>query len=231
MRKILISILLVLLGILAYFIITQGVSIGTIQVLSASEIIQLNNDLTDTINETNKKIKSDLQSKKSELNQSIDVLLANKESYYKLANVSTEKEINKANTEEMYNIEYLWVKIGRHARKEGVNIKLDIVEGSAGDEITKNLNFTVIGKYVGIIEFISAIEEDSELNFRINDFILVPNGENLQATFNVKDVKIKLENTTEEVKQTSEANTEEVKQTSEANTENVTENVTENTEK
>ena len=220
MRKILISILLVLLGVLAYFIITQGVSIGTIQVLSASEIIQLNNDLTDTINETNKKIKSDLQSKKSELNQSIDVLLANKESYYKLANVSTENEINKANTEEMYNIEYLWVKIGRHARKEGVNIKLDIVEGSAGDEITKNLNFTVIGKYVGIIEFISAIEEDSELNFRINDFILVPNGENLQATFNVKDVKIKLENTTEEVKQTSEENTE-----------NVTENVTENTEK
>lgn len=220
MRKILISILLVLLGVLAYFIITQGVSIGTIQVLSASEIIQLNNDLTDTINETNKKIKSDLQSKKSELNQSIDVLLANKESYYKLANVSTENEINKANTEEMYNIEYLWVKIGRHARKEGVNIKLDIVEGSVGDEITKNLNFTVIGKYVGIIEFISAIEEDSELNFRINDFILVPNGENLQATFNVKDVKIKLENTTEEVKQTSEENTE-----------NVTENVTENTEK
>ena len=220
MRKILISILLVLLGVLAYFIITQGVSTGTIQVLSASEIIQLNNDLTDTINETNKKIKSDLQSKKSELNQSIDVLLANKESYYKLANVSTENEINKANTEEMYNIEYLWVKIGRHARKEGVNIKLDIVEGSAGDEITKNLNFTVIGKYVGIIEFISDIEEDSELNFRINDFILVPNGENLQATFNVKDVKIKLENTTEEVKQTSEENTE-----------NVTENVTENTEK
>ena len=220
MRKFLILILLILLIVLAYFTMFQGLSISTFQVLGVSQIIELNNDLTDTINETNKKIKSDLQSKKSELNQSIDVLLANKESYYKLANVSTEKEINKANTEEMYNIEYLWVKIGRHARKEGVNIKLDIVEGSAGDEITKNLNFTVIGKYVGIIEFISAIEEDSELNFRINDFILVPNGENLQATFNVKDVKIKLENTTEEVKQTSEENTE-----------NVTENVTENTEK
>ena len=104
----------------------------------------------------------------------------------------------------MYNIEYLWVKIGRHARKEGVNLKLDIKEGTAGDQTTKDLNFTVVGKYVGIIEFISAIEEDSELNFRVNDFILTPDGENLKATFNVTDIKIKLENTTEEVKQTNE---------------------------
>ena len=204
MRKFLILILLILLIVLAYFTMFQGLSISTFQVLGVSQIIELNNDLTNKINETNKKIKSDLQSKKSELNQNVELLLTNKESYYKLANISTENEINKANTEEMYNIEYLWVKIGRHARKEGVNLKLDIKEGTAGDQTTKDLNFTVIGKYVGIIEFISAIEEDSELNFRVNDFILTPDGENLKATFNVTDIKIKLENTTEEVKQTNE---------------------------
>ena len=204
MRKVLILILLILLIVLAYFTMFQGLSISTFQVLGVSQIIELNNDLTNKINETNKKIKSDLQSKKSELNQNVELLLTNKESYYKLANISTENEINKANTEEMYNIEYLWVKIGRHARKEGVNLKLDIKEGTAGDQTTKDLNFTVVGKYVGIIEFISAIEEDSELNFRVNDFILTPDGENLKATFNVTDIKIKLENTTEEVKQTNE---------------------------
>lgn len=204
MRKFLILILLILLIVLAYFAMFQGLSISTFQVLGVSQIIELNNDLTNKINETNKKIKSDLQSKKSELNQNVELLLTNKESYYKLANISTENEINKANTEEMYNIEYLWVKIGRHARKEGVNLKLDIKEGTAGDQTTKDLNFTVVGKYVGIIEFISAIEEDSELNFRVNDFILTPDGENLKATFNVTDIKIKLENTTEEVKQTNE---------------------------
>lgn len=207
MRKVLILILLILLIVLAYFTMFQGLSISTFQVLGVSQIIELNNDLTNKINETNKKIKSDLQSKKSELNQNVELLLTNKESYYKLANISTENEINKANTEEMYNIEYLWVKIGRHARKEGVNLKLDIKEGTAGDQTTKDLNFTVVGKYVGIIEFISAIEEDSELNFRVNDFILTPDGENLKATFNVTDIKIKLENTTEEVKQTNEENT------------------------
>ena len=206
MRKFLILILLILLIVLAYFTMFQGLSISTFQVLGVSQIIELNNDLTNKINETNKKIKSDLQSKKSELNQNVELLLTNKESYYKLANISTENEINKANTEEMYNIEYLWVKIGRHARKEGVNLKLDIKEGTAGDQTTKDLNFTVVGKYVGIIEFISAIEEDSELNFRVNDFILTPDGENLKATFNVTDIKIKLENTTEEVKQTNEEN-------------------------
>ena len=50
--------------------------------------------------------------------------LDNKESYYKLANVSTESEINKASTEETYDIEYLWVRVGRHARAEGVNMKM-----------------------------------------------------------------------------------------------------------
>src|SRR5699024_2297136 len=101
MRKFLILILLILLIVLAYFAMFQGLSISTFQVLGVSQIIELNNDLTNKINETNKKIKSYLQSKKSELNQNVELLLTNKESYYKLANISTENEINKANTEEM----------------------------------------------------------------------------------------------------------------------------------
>ena len=67
MRKFLILILLILLIVLAYFTMFQGLSISTFQVLGVSQIIELNNDLTNKINETNKKIKSDLQSKKSEL--------------------------------------------------------------------------------------------------------------------------------------------------------------------
>ena len=205
MRKILISILLILLIILAFFTIFQGVSIGAFNILSTNGIIELNNNLTSKINEANTKIKNDLQSRKADLSESIDNLLKNKESYYNLANVSTENEINEANTEDIYNIEYLWLRIGNHARNEGVNLKMDVKNGDNGDSNVKTLTFTVTGQYVAIIDFVSSLEDDSELSFRIDNFSLVPGdgSGNLQATFDVNGVRITLENTTEVVGNTS----------------------------
>lgn len=197
MRKVLIIILLVSLFVLAYFTIAEGIEIGDLNIQSVKGIVELNNSLTAKISETNTKIDVNLQQKETELTDNINVLLDNKESYYKLANVSTESEINKASTEETYDIEYLWVRVGRHARAEGVNMKMDVKTGDAGDQVTKNLGFTVEGQYFAIMDFVSALEDDSELAFRIEDFHLLPSaGDTLQATFNVTEVRIKLENTT-----------------------------------
>lgn len=207
MRKVLISVLLVLLLVLAYFTIFQGISIGTFKVLSTNDIIKLNDDLTVKIGEANKKIKTDLQSKRSELNENINILLDNKESYYNLANVSTESEITEASTEQVYSIEYLWVRVGRHARSEGVNMKMDVLAGDTGDDSVKNINFTAVGKYMAIMNFVSALEDDSELGFRIEDFHLVPAEDeiNLQATFSVTGIRTRVENTTVSVDTTSTA--------------------------
>ena len=198
MRKILISLLLILMIVLAFFTIFQGIGIGSFTILSAEGIIELNDNLTSEIELANTKIKSDLQSEKANLSQSINNLLENKEKYYNLANISTENEINKANTEETYNIEYLWLRVGRHARTEGVNIKMEVVNGNSIDSTLKDLDFTVVGKYEGIIEFVSALENDSELNFRIDNFDLLPSGTNLQATFNVSGIKINLGTTSQD---------------------------------
>ena len=203
MRKVLISILVILLIVLAYFTIFQGISIGNFEILSASGIVGLNDELTAKIEEANRKIKNDLQSKRTELSQSGSTLLQNKESYYRVANVSTESETSKANTQETYDIEYLWLRIGRHARTEGVNIRMDVMNGTTGDENTKNLSFTVIGQYVAIIDFVSSIEDDSELAFRIENFNLLPDGTNLKATFDITGIRIKIENTTQSVSGTN----------------------------
>ena len=203
MRKVLIIILVILLIVLAYFTIFQGISIGNFEILSAWGIVGLNDELTAKIEEANRKIKNDLQSKRTELSQSVSTLLQNKESYYRVANVSTESEISKANTQETYDIEYLWLRIGRHARTEGVNIRMDVMNGTTGDENTKNLSFTVIGQYVAIIDFVSSIEDDSELAFRIENFNLLPDGTNLKATFDITGIRIKIENTTQSVSGTN----------------------------
>lgn len=207
MRKILIFILIILLIVLAYFTIFQGISLGTLKVSSVKEIIDLNDELKTKIEETNSKIKNQLKSKETELSSNVDTLLKNKEEYYKLANVSTENEINEANTEEIYNTEFLFLKIGRHARKEGVILNMPVKTGSSGDPMMKDLSFTVEGKYYGIIDFVSALENDSDLNFRIDDFKMVSLGENLQATFNVRNVRMKVESTTQNVTSTNETTT------------------------
>lgn len=208
MRKILISILLVLLIVLAFFTIFQGISIGSFQVLSTEQIIALNDNLTLKIEEANRKIKSDLQNKKSELFDNVELLNESKESYYRVANVSTESEIAEASTEEIYNWEYLYLRVGRHARQDGVNINMTAVSAGSADANLQNIHFIVEGPYAGIIEFISSLEEDSELAFRIENFNLLPDGDNLQATFDVNGIRIKIENTTENVSnQTQNTNT------------------------
>ena len=227
MRKVLISILLILLIVLAYFAIFQGISIGTFKVLSTGEIIELNDNLTVKITDVNKKIKTDLKQKRDELKENINTLLDNKESYYNLANVSTESEITEASTEEVYNIEYLWVRVGRHARAEGVNMRMDVLAGNGGEASVKNLNFTAVGKYMAIMDFVSSLEDDSELGFRIEDFHMVPaaDGTNLQATFSVTGIRVKVENTTASVNttNTTEQNAEDTN-TNDNNTENAENN-------
>ena len=198
MRKILILILVALLIILTYFTIFQGISIGKIQILSTKGIIDLNNNLTNKIAEANDKKQGQLQEKKVELSESVDDLLKKKKEYFNLANVSTENEISKANAEEVYNIEYLYLRIGRHARAEGVIVKM-VIQQDSMDNNFSDIAFTATGKYVGIIDFISALEDDSELNFKIDNFKMIPDGENLQATFDVNGIRIKLENTTQTV--------------------------------
>lgn len=201
MRKILIAILLVLLIVLAYFTLFQGISLGSLDILGINGIIGLNDNLTEKINVANTKIKQDLQNKKIELSDSVDTLLEQKEKYYKLANTSTDSEIAEATTQESYSLEYLYLKVGRHGRNEGVNFRMDILTGASADPDMKKLEFTVEGKYVGIMNFVSALEDDGNLGFRIDNFDLLPYGENLQATFDVNNVRVNIENTTSSVQQ------------------------------
>ena len=200
MRKVLISILIIVLIILAYFIVFQGVSIGQFKILGTKQISELSITLKQKADEANYKVAQELPNKKQEVLTSVGTLLANKENYFRVANISTETELSEATIEESYNAEYLYLKIGGYARQEGVKMRMDIMTTDNEDSEIKNLAFTVTGKYVGIIDFISALENDNELDFVINSFKMIPSEENdgnLKATFNVNGVKIKLDETSQ----------------------------------
>lgn len=213
MKKVLISILIVLLVVLAYFAIFNGLSFGNARILSIGEIIEANDELITSIEQAQSLLKKDYPSKKEELSTSITELLNKKEEYFNLAKVSTDKEITKANTEEIYWIEYLWTRVGGHATSKGVNLRMDINAGDTGEADVKNLSFTVTGQYIGIMDFVSALENDDELNFKIENFKMVQDGEVLSATFTVRGIKIR-----QEITSSSETSTQEQQN----NNENIT---------
>lgn len=185
MRKILIGILTILLIVMAVLVITKGLTIGNFKILSVKQIIEDNDKLTSEISQTEKLIRSDYPAKLEDLDSNVSNLLVAKEEYQDLADVSTKSEINKATTVETYTVEFLWTRLGRHATAEGVYLSYTPTNNS--------IKFTVSGDYIPILSFVSAIENDSKLGFRIENFKLIPGGNNLQATFETRNINIKTE--------------------------------------
>ena len=195
MRKILIGILTILLIVMAVLVITKGLTIGNFKILSVKQIIEGNDKLTAEISETEKLIRSNYPTELETLDSTVSSLLAAKEEYQDLADVSTKSEINKATTVETYTVEFLWTRLGRHATAEGVYLSYTPTNNS--------IKFTVSGDYIPILSFGSAIENDSKLGFRIENFKLIPGGNNLQATFETRNINIKTEGVNTAVQSTT----------------------------
>ena len=194
MKKLLIGVLIILLIILAYFAIFEGITLGSFHVLSVEQIKQENDRLEQEIAQTHVLMNYDYKTKTDELESSVSQLLVAKDEYHDLASVSTEGELVQASQDEIYTVEYLWTRFGRHATAEGVNLRYEISTGTTGEADVKNISFTVSGQYIPIINFVTALEDDDELGFRIENFKIAPGGDYLQATFLVRNVRIKIEN-------------------------------------
>ena len=72
-------------------------------------------------------------------------------------------------------------------------MQMDVIKGNSSIQDMYNLKFTATGSYISITDFISAIENDSTLGFKIEEFKMNPSssGSDLQATFVCKDIAIK----------------------------------------
>ena len=136
---------------------------------------------------------TDYQKKIDDLNTAIKQLETQKNSYEDMVNVSTDSQVEAANQTYNNTIDFLFVRIENHAKSEGVTMKMEVTRSSTGVNNVYNLNFTATGSYTGIEEFITGIEDDSKLGFKIEDFSMVASsesGDQLEATFVCKDITI-----------------------------------------
>ena len=201
MKKLLILILITLLLILTMFIGIKGVTIGKIEILGIQGIQAKNSELDSKIQDAAKLVEKTYAQTISEVNSNAKKLKEEKQNYQDMTAISSDGETQAVNQIEKYEIETLWVKLGNHATSEGVVMKMDVTSGSSGAQGSYNLNFTVTGGYVQIEDFISSIENDSTLGFKIEEFKMAPSGNDLQATFVCKDIPIKQVSSTTTVTQ------------------------------
>lgn len=209
MRKILLSIIIVLLLVITYFSLFKGIEIGSLKISSIKQIYENSKLLEEKTLEANNYIDIEYPKKREDLKQANDKMQDTKKRYLDETNASSEAEIQSALEIESFDIEKLWTKLGNHAKAEEVNLKLVINSSSSGSTDTKDLAFTVNGSYVGITNFLYDIEDDDQLNFRIYNYKMLPyQNDILQATFTVKDVRITSDSLNESLTSSVQTSTE-----------------------
>ena len=190
MKKLLILILIVLLLALSIFIVVQGVSIGSVDILGIKSIQDKSLALDEKIQEATRLAEKDYRQAVSDVDTNAKKLEEEKKNYEDMTTVSSDSDIQASNQLERYEIETLWVRLGNHATSQGVIMQMDVSKGSSGAANTYDLRFTATGSYIAITDFISSIENDSTLGFKIEEFKMQPSGTDLQGTFVCKDIAI-----------------------------------------
>ena len=189
MKDILITVISILLTVVIIICMAKGLTVGSFRILSISNIKQESLNLDNEVDELNNLKNVTYKKKIDDLQTATKDLTTAKQKYLDLASVSSDEEIQEANLEQTYAMEFLWNKVGSYATKEGVTLKWDVSSTGVNNKYT--LNFTTTGSYVGVISYIYALENDSDLAFRIENFKMTASGENVTATFTVNNVAIK----------------------------------------
>lgn len=172
MKKLLISVLVVLLLVLTYFLVFKNVKIASWTSTSINDIKALDENLNTQIEVAKQTNNQEYPQSIGSLEDSIKSLKVAKAEYEsKLKYVSEDVELGTIHIKQ-YKIERLWIALANYAEDEGVELKLDLLDTNVKD--VYDLNVTVTGEYMGVMDFIYDVEKDDTLGFKILSFKLNP---------------------------------------------------------
>ena len=191
MKKVLIGLLIVLLSVIAFSLVFTGMEVFGFQILGYKSIQTENAKLDSKIEEASKLTGIDYPAKLSDLESASKKLSNKKEEYKDKISYSSEEQIRLATQIKEFRLDFLDVKLGQYAIKEGVHLDLTFQKSSSTENIW-SIHFIVDGQYIPISEFIRDIENDDELNFRLDGFSLKPTetSEKLRADFYIRNIGI-----------------------------------------
>lgn len=168
LRKILISVVIILLIVLCAVAATKSISIGNLKIESINQIKNYSNNLENKYSEAKKLSETEYPKKIEDIEKTVKRFETAKQQYDNIIKYNSEEVTLGLTQIEKYNIEFLWTILGNYATRNNINLTLDIKQGQAKD--IYNLGFNLEGTYSGIIEFLYDLEGNEELNFKIENF-------------------------------------------------------------
>ena len=238
MRKLLFALLAIALLIVVGLVVYKGFSIGNLEVWGIKQIVEENEQIDKANADLEKLANENFQAAITKLNSSGEAMQAKKKEYEEQAVlVSNSKYYMQT---EKYKIDFLWTRIGNYAKENKVTPKMEVASGSTKG--IYNLIITAVGKYPNVADFIYAIENDSRLGFKIEDFSMTrygakvenDDGENatkndsnlVQGRFVCKEIRIDIKSIDGESSNSNAKTAESETQSNTTNTTNTTTNTT-----
>ena len=189
MKKLLIGILIALLLLLSGFIVFIGIK--SLGILGFKDIQKESKELESQHQTAEKLVAVDYNKAVDEINSAYQKYETTKQEYEELSTVNVDENGKAIGMLKEYDYENLLVKVGNYATKENAIMKMNIVQGNSAIPNIYELHFEVTGSYISIVDFISDLENDSALGFKIEQFQMVEKGENeLEAKFITKEIII-----------------------------------------
>lgn len=204
MKKILISILLILSALLTYFAVVKHISFFGWRSNNFADVKDEKINLDNQINAAKQINNQEYLSSVEGLETSIDEYKKTKLKYEaKTANISDDTEIGIVKIKN-YKIERIWVILQNYAKKEKIELELNLLDTTTSN--VYDLDVTLLGDYIGITDFLYDIENDDTLGFKITNFKLLPSTVTTTTTKSDNTTSGN-NNTTEENKNTNNTTT------------------------
>ena len=199
MRKYILAIVLVITGILFFLLMFFGLEIGNFKINSYKEIQVVSAERKKILSDLNYKNFTEFTAKKTALTSAVRAYKTQKTQYDALVEEGQIQDGAVLDSMELYDVDFLWTTIGNYATQKGVTLQFDVVQSSqvasiSSEYVICDLQFTITGEYIAITDFIYSLENDDKLNFEISKFLMEKGGENLQATFVVKEIPVNSKN-------------------------------------
>lgn len=204
MKKILISILLILSALLTYFAVVKHISFFGWRSNNFADVKDEKINLDNQINVAKQINNQEYLSSVEGLETSIDEYKKTKLKYEaKTASISDDTEIGIVKIKN-YKIERIWVILQNYAKKEKIELELNLLDTTTSN--VYDLDVTLLGDYIGITDFLYDIENDDTLGFKITNFKLLPSTVTTTTTKSDNTTSGN-NNTTEENKNTNNTTT------------------------
>ena len=191
MRKLLLGLISILLLALSIYMVACGMTFGSLEVNGIPAIQEENAKLDQKIQKATKLKNTDYPTNVASLESAYKKLMTEKENYEQILALGVDENGQPLNKIQEYEIEKIWITMGNYAKKQGVDLKLDVTSNNSISK-TYDLKFTVTGGYIQITDFLYDVERDSTLVFKLENFKMVPGSstEELVGTFVCKDIKV-----------------------------------------